>query len=190
MYISDDDVVYIPTIISDYSTNISTQTSMDEDLSEVVLLNIDISICSDATSSVVVTTSMNDFHAHTCQSLPSRDHWSTYYICSVESYVDIGCMDHITFHSTIPNDIVFRDQKADLGMIPGYVLSVSIEIVGFCTIANLGRVQYAPSINRNPLSASKSDRAGYNVNIGRQTFIAYKRRCYYKWYHHWFIALY
>ena len=178
MYFSDDDVVDIP-IISDYSTTISTQNSMDEDLSEVVLSNIAISVCSSDISSVVITNSLDDLYAHTSQPLPSRDYWSTHYICSVDFYVDIGCTNHITFHSTIPNDIVLRDPKADLGIIHGCVLGVSIEIVGFCTITNLGRVQYAPSINRNPLSASQSDRAGYNVNIGRQTFVAYKRRCYY-----------
>ena len=43
MYVSEDDVVDIP-IFSDYSTTISNQTSMDEDLSEVVLSNIVISI--------------------------------------------------------------------------------------------------------------------------------------------------
>jgi hypothetical protein len=178
MYVSEDDVVDIP-ISSDYSTTISNQTSMEEDLSEAVLSNIVISIRSDVISSVVVTNSLDDLHAHTCQSLSSRDYWSTHYICSVDFYVDIGCTNHTTFHSTIPNDIELRDPKANLGIIHGCVLGVSIQIVGFCTITNLGRVQYAPSIKRNPLSASQSDRAGYNVNIGRQTFVAYKRRCYY-----------
>ena len=84
MYVSDDDVVDIP-IISDYSTTISNQTSMDEDLSEVVLSNIVISIRSDVISSVVVTNSLDDLHALTCQPLPSCDNLSTHYICSVDS---------------------------------------------------------------------------------------------------------